>query len=386
MGSDQKIKVCHLASGDLWAGAEVQAYTMLSSLATQPGLEMSAIILNDGILAQRLRETGITVNICDESKHSFTELYRAIKRIMPTDSVDIIHSHRIKENVLAGRLKRSGVARHLVATIHGIPEAKGLLPRLKLLAQSQLEAFMFRKYFDLLLPVSNDIYRVMTKRFGSAKVRTVHNAIDLSRSKITRSQEEIKRELGIEANQIVVGTAGRMVPVKGYDQFLQAAKLILESAPQTVFVIAGDGPLLGELKELASQMGISRRVIFTGFREDVVDIINCFDLFLISSHHEGIPMVVLEAMALGKAVVAFDVGGLKEIIEHGRSGLLVESGNPSALAKTCLDILGDDVSRNKIQSAAVERITDAFSTETQRKQLLNIYNEVLDARSASSKL
>ena len=378
------MRICHLASGDLWAGAEVQAYTMLRSLATQPSLEISAVILNEGILAQRLREAGITVNICDESKHSFTELYRAIKQIMPPEPVDIIHSHRIKENVLAGLLRRSGKARRLVATIHGIPEAKVLNARLKLMVQGRVEAFMFRKYFDRLLPVSNDIYGTMVKRFGSAKVRTVHNAIDLGRTKINRPPDEIKRELGIEADQMVVGTAGRMVPVKGYDQFLQSAKLILESEPQAVFVIAGDGPLLGELKGLASQMGISRRIIFTGFREDVVDIINCFDIFLISSQHEGIPMVVLEAMALGKTVVAFEVGGLKEIIEHGRSGLLVAGGDPSALAKACLDIWGDDVRRNKIQSAAVERVTNAFSTDTQRKQLLNIYDEVLDAHSASS--
>jgi L-malate glycosyltransferase len=376
MGCDQALKVCHLISGDLWAGAEVQVFTMLNSLKTLHRLELSAIVLNEGTLATKLREIGLPVYVCEESRLSFRELYSRIRQILQKNPVDILHSHRIKENVLASLLKRNGVVKHIVSTVHGMPETFVLKSRLKRAVYGTLENFFAKRYGDMILPVSHDIENVMIKRFGVAKVNIVHNAIDMDRIKVTRPADTIRKELNISLVQRVIGTAGRMVPVKGYDLFLQAAVMILESKPDTKFVIAGDGPLLADLKQMAISMGISEQVIFTGFREDILDVINSFDFFLMSSHHEGIPMVVLEAMSLGKTVVAFDVGGLREIIQNDCSGLLVEPENPFALARACVTIMNDDARKCKMESAAMQHIRTNFATEAQRNLLLDLYNQV----------
>jgi len=97
MGTDQKIKVCHLISGDLWAGAEVQAYTMLKSLYRHNDLDLQAIILNEGKLAEKLRLTGMRVTIIDESRNGFFTILRKLKRKLKNENIDILHSHRSKE-------------------------------------------------------------------------------------------------------------------------------------------------------------------------------------------------------------------------------------------------------------------------------------------------
>jgi len=118
-------------------------------------------------------------------------------------------------------------------------------------------------------------------------------------------------------------------------------------------------------------------VIFTGFREDVIDLVNSFDLFLVTSHHEGIQMSVLEAMALGKAVVSTKVGGMSEIIEDNVSGVLVEPDIPDKIAGRCLTVIADNALRDQLGKNATERIEEEFSIEILRNRMLQLYREVM---------
>ena len=110
MGADQKIKVCHLISGDLWAGAEVQAYTMIKSLNECDDIDIWAVILNEGKLSDKLREIGVAVDVIEESRNGFFGIRRKLISLLKDKHIDIVHSHRTKENVLAGTLKKMGMA------------------------------------------------------------------------------------------------------------------------------------------------------------------------------------------------------------------------------------------------------------------------------------
>lgn len=372
------MNVCHVISGDLWAGAEVQAFTLLIALAEIKTIDLSVIVLNEGKLTRRLREAGIKTSVIDESRLSFSKINKQIANSFADNRQDILHSHRIKENVLAGLAVKRGDADHAVTTIHGLPESKQLLKRLKHFPQRKLEERLLKKQFDKLLPVSDDIGRILQNRFGDNKVRSVHNAFDFSSATVNRTPDEIKAELGLHLDQPIIGTAGRMVGVKRYDRFLETAKLILKDIPEAVFIIAGDGPLLNELKMTAKQLGLANRVIFTGFRKDIIDLINCFDLFLISSEHEGIPMVVLEAMYLKKPVVGFKVGGLPEIINKDECGILVEPENCVSLADGSVALLKDNSRKQAIGLSAHERIKTAFSVDRLRTEMHDIYKSLVN--------
>jgi glycosyltransferase involved in cell wall biosynthesis len=377
VGKDRQIRVCHLISGDLWAGAEVQVFNLLRSLVTVANLDVSAIILNEGKLAEKLYEEGIEASIIDERKHNFFKIKSILARMLTGRKIDILHTHRYKENVLGGLVKNRCEIKGLIQTVHGVQEGFRGIKHLKMKFYMNLNDNLTRKRFSKVIAVSQDIAERLREKFGDQKVVTVHNAIDTSLIKTSRSADEIRRELGIFEDSAVIGAAGRLVPVKKYDVFLKAAKLILRKRPKTTFVIAGDGPLKVKLCDMAASLGIGANVIFTGFRDDVLDLVNAFDIFLVTSFHEGIPMSVLEAMAMRKAVVSTAVGGITEIIEDSVSGLLADPGSPDALADRCMTVLENRELRSKIERNAEKRIEQEFSTKRLRDRVLRIYEEMI---------
>lgn len=377
MRKNEKIGVLHLISGDLWAGAEAQAFVLVSSLFRLPELDLTVILLNEGKLAQELRKIGVQVVVIDESAHGFFQVLRLIKKNLKDKNVDILHSHRYKENVLGALLKKSGTVRYLVQTVHGLGEPFDGLKMLKARLYDLLDLHYTRRYFDKVQAVSFDIREKLNGKIDPAKLVTIHNSINSADTTITRSAHEIRSELGIGENQPIIGSAGRMVPVKGYDSFLRAARMILEKRPETKFILAGDGPLLQELTDTAREIGIQKYVMFLGFRDDPLDVINALDVFVVCSHNEGIPTVLLEAMALRKAVVATNVGGIPEIIRDHVSGLLVKPGDAAGLASACMRILDKPAVREKLENESEKRIKEEFTSEVQTERVLRMYRQLM---------
>lgn len=378
MGRHETIKVAHLISGDLWAGAEVQAYTMIGSLAQASELEVSAIILNHGKLADLLKQSGIRVTVIDERQHGFLGLYRAAGRVLTEHPVHILHSHRYKENILAAMVKGKGSPKKLVQTVHGITELFSGIKGLKIGLYHRLNQFVTGRAFDRILPVSFDIEQEFRRRYDTTRLTTIHNAVEISKVTPSRTAELVRREWGIGPDQLIVGTIGRMAPVKNYELFLEAARLILKRNPQVTFVLAGDGPERGRYEALARAKGLSEAVRFLGFRHDVWDVLNALDLFVMTSHHEGIPVVLLEGMTLGRACVCTAVGGIGEVIEPGQSGALTPPGDAAAMAERCLGLLENPAERQRMGEAARRRIAQEFSADRQRGRLLTVYREVLE--------
>ena len=353
-------------------------YTLVTSLKTVRELNISTILLNEGNLATKLRDVGLEVSVIEESKNGFFRILSLIKKTLRNKEIDILHTHRYKENILGAFLKKSGTVHYLVQTVHGIGEPFKGIKVLKARFYSFLDLYYTRKYFDKVQTVSFDIRNKLSDKIDPDRLVTIHNAIDPANIIITRATDEIRRELGMGNNQPIIGTAGRMVPVKGYNVFLNMAKIILKKTPEARFLLVGDGALKQELEDMAQKLGIEKEVKFLGFRDDIIDIINCLDIFVISSYHEGIPMILLEAMALKKAVVATAVGGINEIIENDVSGLLVKSGNAQALADSCIKVIDDGDVKNKLENGALKRINKEFISKIQRDAVVEIYHELMN--------
>ncbi|UCG61421.1 MAG: glycosyltransferase family 4 protein [Candidatus Zixiibacteriota bacterium] len=373
MGRNEKIRVCHVISGDLWAGAEVQAYTMLKGLARIPDIDIMAIVLNEGKLTSLLRAAGVSVLVIDESKNGFFAILRKARELMRGRDIDIIHSHRRKENVLTGLLKRSRHAEHAVQTVHGASEPFKGIKWLKEKIYAIMNRYVTNRYFDHIMPVSDDLKSIISDTLRRGRLTTIHNSIDLKTVVLTKSASEFRQELGLPVDKPVIGSAGRMVPVKGFDVFVRAAAKVMAKRPEVSYVLAGEGPLSESLKNLAADLGITDRVRFPGFREDITDLLNSLDIFVVSSHHEGIPTVLLEAMALGKSVVCTGVGGINEIIEDGLSGILVEPGDAAAIAEACERLLDNADLRLNLGQAARRTVEDRFSSESQAGSIADIY-------------
>ncbi len=377
MESNRKIAVCHIISGDLWAGAEAQAFTMMTGLNKLPAVDVSAIVLNQGKLVQKLKETNIPVAVIDESKYSFLQILKIAGEIVVSRQADILHSHRYKENLVAAMIKRRGHAVHLVQTVHGVQERLSGIKSLKIAAYGKLNEFVSKRYFDRILAVSRDINGTLTGIYGTEAMRHIANAIDLDQIKTVKSSTETRKELGLRSDELVVGAVGRMVAIKGFDIFLRTAQAVLKSSPRTKFVLVGDGPESENLKKLCSDLGISEQVVFAGFRDDILDVINSLDIFLMTSWHEGIPVALLEAMALGKPTVATAVGGINEVLESGVSGLTAPAGDVTAIANHCESLLKSPESRLAIGRRARLRVEGEFSSEQQSQKLYGVYKELV---------
>src|SRR5262245_55447743 len=326
------MRVCHFVSGDVWAGAEVQVATLLAALKRFPELELSALLLNAGKLHDELGRLGIPVALCDESRLGLARLLMEVTRCLRKGRPQILHTHGYKEQVLAAAAGRMSNRPRLVQTYHGLQENLPGWAGLKMRIYDRINGAASA---DALIGVSSEITRILQERHPSTEVRCIRNGIDTARAAPTRDRLTMRAQLGIAPDCFVVGSVGRLMPIKGLDRLIEAFAQLRQRQPglKAHLVIVGDGPLRNELEQCARRLGVAAEVRFLGARNDVYDLMACFDVFALSSLHEGVPMVILEAMAVGIPIVASRVGGIAEILEDGKDALLVPAGDPGALAR-----------------------------------------------------
>lgn len=212
------------------------------------------------------------------------------------------------------------------------------------------------------------------------KFSVVHSGINLGRFfNLSIDSADMKRKLGISEGNLVVGTAGRLTHVKGHRYLIEAAGKIVDVRPDTTFVFLGDGELLDELKNMASRLGIEENVKFLGWRSDVAEVMSTFDIFVLPSLNEGMGRVLVEAMALGKPIVASDVGGITDLIVDGKNGFLVPTGNVETMVARIDDLLENPEKRKKMGKNGKSRSVN-YSSDLMVKKIDRLYRAVLQQK------
>lgn len=372
-----KIHVCHIASGDRWAGAEVQIATLLKYLAADKDISLSAIVLNPGRLADEIDRLGIRSTVIPEKWTGFIGILRQAASFLRGRETHVLHSHRYKENLLATLLARRVHVPVLIRTQHGLIEPHKGFRNVKQTLLYSFDRLTARWAADRVIGVSMELSERLGQELGTQKVISIPNGIDINQVRSHLSVAEARQRLGIAPGACVLGAASRLEPVKRLDIFLQAAHQISHHYPQARFVIAGEGKEEVRLRGLARQLGIQEQVLFLGHRDDVFDVLRAFDILVISSDHEGLPMVVLEAMALGLVVVARDVGGMAEVLTDGVTGILVPSDSCGPLAAACLKAFADEGWRQRMGMAAQKLVAQKFSAERTGAQVAQLYRALV---------
>ncbi|MBN2200416.1 glycosyltransferase [bacterium] len=204
------------------------------------------------------------------------------------------------------------------------------------------------------------------------KIRVIPYSVDLNRF-ATGEGESVRRRLGIRPRDVVVGMVGRLHPQKGQTYLIQAAPRIIHREPRVRFVLIGDGESRQELEAQVRNAGLEKRFLFLGFRQDVHKILHAIDIFTLPSLYEGLPNVILEAMAAGKPVVATSVDGTKELIEHGKTGLLIPPGNPDRLAEAIIKLIQKREWAARMGREARKNIGKNYSIENQIRAFEELY-------------
>jgi glycosyltransferase involved in cell wall biosynthesis len=293
----------------------------------------------------------------------------ALRRVLRRARPDVFHAHMSSPVAAKWGLSAAVLAgvRAVLGTVqvisHYVPDRSTRL-QLRLLARQ----------VDRYLAVSREIASGLIADYGwpATKIEVVHNAVEVERFDGAASPA-LREELGAAATQPLVLTTARLSDQKGLPVLLEAASEV----PDAVFALAGEGPERSRLEGLAERLGVADRVRFLGRREDVPELLATCDVFALPSLYEGTSLAVLEAMAARRAVVSSAIGGTEELIDDGRSGLLVPPGDAGALSAALRRLLGDPGLREQLAGHARERVERDFTRAGMAGRVGAVYGELL---------
>ncbi|MDE2483911.1 MAG: glycosyltransferase family 4 protein [candidate division NC10 bacterium] len=255
-------------------------------------------------------------------------------------------------------------------------------------ARSEMVPRKFRKlrlqWANLLIAVSEGVRRkAIQGGLCREQVVTVYSGIDVARAKAVGNGQKIRREYGIAPETLVIGCVANISPKKGYDVLIRAVAKARREIPDLACLILGadDRGLRSGLERLGESLDLGGRLRFAGFQEDVFPYLDAMDLFVLASVDEGFGIVLLEAMASGKPVVATTVDGPPEVVEDARTGLLVPPGDTDALAKALVELLKDPQRRALMGELGRGRVETVFGLETQMRILTGLYDRLLNRSS-----
>jgi glycosyltransferase involved in cell wall biosynthesis len=266
--------------------------------------------------------------------NSFYHAYRTLRTVLKKEPVDVLHSHSLFGDIVALLLRFEGKAPSILRTLHN--ELRTEWSR-KPLRRLFLTNFLYPLIFDAEIGVSQFIaeslnQRWIAKRLGR-KAITIYNAVDINRFTFHhKDRMNIRRKNGIPEDAFVLGSIGRLTRQKGYDILICATTEIIQHCQSAFVVIIGDGEDADILKQQVMNLKLENRVLFTGSRPDVEELLSIMDLFVCSSRWEGLSTAVLEAMAAGVPVIATDIPGNRELLQHGISAWFVTPNNYIDLA------------------------------------------------------
>ncbi|MCL1479011.1 MAG: glycosyltransferase family 4 protein [Marinobacter sp.] len=268
--------------------------------------------------------------------------------------IDVIHTHGYKSDIL-GLLaaKRVGIA--CVSTPHGFSGDVGF----KLATFIRIGTHMLR-YFDRVVPLSEELMDDM-KRFKVPESKTlfIRNGVDLTEIDATLASLPKDRELD-KASRII-GFIGQMIPRKGIPDLISVFDQLHQQAPDLRLQLLGDGNQRKDLEHQASRLSSVNAIEFLGFRSDRLELLSNFSLFVMTSSLEGIPRCMMEAMAAGVPVVAYDIPGVDQLVEHGKTGLLAPFGDNVALETCCRQVLDDPELARTLSRNAREMVNRRYS-------------------------
>jgi glycosyltransferase involved in cell wall biosynthesis len=315
---------------------------------------------------------------------SDTRALIALHRVTKEGRYHIVHAHSSKAGVL-GRLAaiRAGTP-VILYTPHGFA-FRGIRSKLIRWAYIQIER-LCGLWTDRIVCVSpTERGEALRNRIAPLdKLVVIKNGLDVGEFVLPPNPVARKRQLGLDSLGPIVGTMGRLSWDKGLGCFLEAAVRVSAAYPDAQFLIVGDGEARKDLELLATDLGVSPKTIFTGFRPNSLEILTLMDVFVLPSPHEAMPYTVLEAMAAEKPVVAIEGTGAQDAVQQGKTGLLLPPQHPEALAAAIIALLRDEAKSQAMGFAGREVVESRFTLAQMVRRTEELYTTLLETKLASS--
>jgi glycosyltransferase involved in cell wall biosynthesis len=347
-------------------------------LITGPGLGP------EGSLEDRARANGVDLRIISEFRrnlhpvrdwNSYREIIRLLREIKP----DLVHTHASKAGIL-GRWAAAKLGIPAVHTIHGASFHYGQHP-LAFRLYRQLERHAGRRTAKFI-----SVADAMTDQYVAAgvapceKFLTIHSGFDVEPFlSPPRPPSEVRRELGLSPEHVVIGKVGRLFHLKGHEFVIEAAGAVCERFPQVRFLFVGDGILRGQYERRLDELGLKDRFVFAGLvpPDKVAELVHAMDIVVHTSLWEGLARVLPQGLIAGKPVVSYAIDGAKEVVIPGETGYLVPPQSIDELAAALSELVADPALRHRLGAAGRARFTDQFRHQTMTRRIRELYAEVL---------
>jgi glycosyltransferase involved in cell wall biosynthesis len=364
------MRVLHLNTESGFRGGEQQVLNLIQGLAKgYSGIEQGALVRSGGELESRLRDTGIRLFPWKKSAFGVLAVRRVIQQFRP----DVVHAH-------AGRAHGLG---HGALLLMGKSSRPAFVVTRRVDFRPKTGLLSFGKYsndFTRYVAISSAIAEILRKAGAPREhVQVIPSGIDPGRFAFSeKARQDWRSAWGCPEDAVVVGTVGAYVDHKDPLNLIHGAaalgKLVSPRPLRVVFV--GEGEERPRMEALRRELGLEEVVVFTGWQAAVGDLLSAFDVFCIPSKLEGLCTSLLDALAFGLPCVATEAGGIPDVIEHEKNGLLVPPQNPEALAKGVQRLVEDNLLREKFRSAGFRHVAEHFTIEAMVNQYYELYESL----------
>jgi len=315
----------------------------------------------DPAMYKKIKQLGISCTILDKGEGFRWSLIFELAGLLKRERIDLVNSHDIGATLFAAPAAWLARIPRVIHTEHS-----------QLLAERRhlsLYKLIMRMLVTRVITVSRDLENHLATTFSidRSRISVIPNGIDVKRFDGVRDTRNLREELGIPETARIIGTIGRLTEQKGMEYLIRAYADCIERHPDLALVIVGSGEERENLGLLANNLGVKNGVIFAGIREDIPELLQIFEIFVLPSIWEGQPLAIMEAMAAGKSIVASNVGGNAEILRQGELGMLAEPRNAGSLANAIEMLLTDRVLSQQLgeraHTHAVAELTAALMTK-----------------------
>jgi glycosyltransferase involved in cell wall biosynthesis len=376
-----EIRVLHLISGGDTGGAKTHVINLINGLNDKVFTLLVTLMESD--FTEDAKKSKLPLTVLHQKSRFDLSVVDEISRLIEENKINVIHIHGARANFIVTFVKKKHPDMPIVTTIHSdylLDDYRG----------GKLVSFVFRKInawalrkMDYYIGVSDRFKDMMiTRGFGTDnRVFSVYNGLDFNKEIIIeREKEAFLLDYNVDANESItyVGIMGRLDPVKNHKLFIEIAKEVTDENKNFRFLIAGEGKLEEELKELSRNYKIDEYIHFLGFIDRPYEFYNAIDINVLTSLSESFPYVMLEGARMKKPIVTTDVGGVRHVVKNGKTGYVVENHDVDDFSNKIIELSDDRTLREGMGEEIYKIVNENFSMDRFIQNHIEIYNEILE--------
>ncbi|MGN6421606.1 MAG: glycosyltransferase family 4 protein [Pseudobacter sp.] len=372
--SSKKIRILETIRQGQIGGGESHLLSLVENL-DRTRFEPVVLSFTDGPMVDRLKQMGVQTEVIFTEKPFDISKWKKVKQFIQQNDINLVHAHgtRANSNVFWATRK---LKLPLVYTIHGWSfhdDQQPLIRKIRVMGEQLLT-----NKSDVNISVSASNQQTGKKYFSRFDSVVINNGIDQNKFDPSRNFKNIRKELNIAEDATLLLFVARFIHQKQPLKLIEAFAKAQQQDPKLQLLMVGDGDQKATALQMVKELNIENKVIFQPFRQDVPDVLKAADIFILPSLWEGLPIGLLEAMAMGKAIIGTQVDGTSEVIRHNENGVLISTdGLADNLAEAVVLMAADPLMRSRLGEAARKTISSTYSAANMTREIEAIYYRLL---------